>query len=127
MEEMTFYEKMRVVCMAIPKGNVATYGQIALLCGQPNHSRQVGYGLKKELAGSDVPAFRIVNCKGELSGASHFAIPGLQKMLLEEEGIEVRWNGKNWFVDLKQYGWHHSIEEACALQKQFESGSPGLP
>lgn len=58
---MTFYEKMRIVCRAIPAGRVATYGQIAILCGKPKNSRQVGYGLKHDLAGPDVPAFRIVN------------------------------------------------------------------
>ena len=77
--------------MAIPKGKVATYGQIALLCGKPKNSRQVGYGLKKNLAGEDVPAYRVVNGKGELSGACHFEFPGLQKLLLEEENIESRY------------------------------------
>lgn len=60
-ETMNFYEKMRMVCMAIPAGTVATYGQIAMLCGEPKNSRQVGCGLKNGLAGRDVPAFRIVN------------------------------------------------------------------
>lgn len=48
---MTFYEKMRIVCLAIPAGSVATYGQIAMLCGKPRNSRQVGYGLRENLAG----------------------------------------------------------------------------
>lgn len=116
---MTFYEKMRIVCLAIPEGKVATYGQIALLCGKPKNSRQVGYGLKKNLAGEDVPAYRVVNGKGELSGACHFEVPGLQKMLLEEDGIEVKWNGNNWFVDLKEYGWKNSLEEAEVFRQQF--------
>lgn len=46
---MTFYEKMRSVCLAIPVGKVATYGQIAMLCGKPNNSRQVGYELREGL------------------------------------------------------------------------------
>lgn len=118
---MTFYEKMRIVCLAIPAGNVATYGQIAMLCGKPRNARQVGHGLKNNLAGSDVPAFRIVNGKGELSGACHFQIPGLQQKLLEDEGISVFWNGNHWCVDLKQYGWKTSIEDAEAFKKQFET------
>lgn len=48
---MTFYKKMRIVCLAIPAGSVATYGQIAMLCGKPRNSRQVGYGLRENLAG----------------------------------------------------------------------------
>ena len=120
---MTFYEKMRVVCLAIPEGQVATYGQIAFLCGKPNNSRQVGYGLKKDLAGSDVPAYRVVNGKGELSGAAHFLVPGLQKALLEEEGVRVTWNGALWCVDLSTYGWKCSAEEAAAFQAQFEDNA----
>lgn len=112
---MTFYEKMRVVCFAIPRGKVATYGQIAMLCGKPKNSRQVGYGLRENLAGSDVPAYRVVNSKGELSGAFHFHIPGLQKALLEEDGVAVFWNGHNWCVDLKKFGWRNTLDDAAAL------------
>ena len=121
---MTFYEKMRVVCLAIPAGKVATYGQIAMLCGMPRNSRQVGYGLKNDLAGTDVPAFRVVNGKGALSGACHFQIPGLQQELLRQEGIDVFWNGENWCVDLKKYGWKTTVEDAEAFRLRFENG-PG--
>ena len=119
MSKLNFYEKMRIVCLAIPEGKVATYGQIALLCGKPKNSRQVGFGLKKNLAGNDVPAYRVVNGKGELSGAFHFETPGMQKMLLEDEDIDVKWNGKNWCVDLKKYGWKNSLEDAMLFRKQF--------
>lgn len=117
---MNFYEKMRIVCLAIPKGKVATYGQIAMLCGAPNNSRQVGCGLKKNLAGEDVPAYRVVNSRGELSGACHFEFPDLQKMLLEDDDIEVTWNGKVWCVDLKKYGWKNSLEEAIKIRGLFK-------
>lgn len=102
---MTFYEKMRSVCLSIPRGRVATYGQIALLCGKPRNARQVGYALREGLAGEDIPAFRIVNGKGELSGAFYFRIPGLQKQLLEQEGVDVRDDGGCPRVNLKKYGW----------------------
>lgn len=117
---MDFYQKMRIVCLAIPKGRVATYGQIALLCGMPNHSRQVGHALKRCLAGKDVPAYRVVNSRGELSGAIHFDMPDEQRFLLMSEGIEVIWSGKVWRVDLKKYGWRNTAEEALAFQKEFE-------
>lgn len=117
MKELNFYEKMRIACLEIPEGKVATYGQIAMLCGAPNNSRQVGYGLKNNLAGSDIPAYRVVNSKGELSGACHFEFPDLQKMLLEEDDIEVKWNGKNWYVDLKKYGWKNSLDEAMRIRQ----------
>lgn len=66
---MDFYKRMGIVCQNIPEGKVATYGQIALLCGKPRNARQVGYGLRHGLAGDNVPAHRVVNSKGILSGA----------------------------------------------------------
>lgn len=116
---MTFYEKMRTVCLAIPRGRVATYGQIAMLCGKPRNSRQVGYGLRENLVGEGIPAFRIVNGRGELSGASHFLISGLQRMLLAEEGIPTFWNGHCWCVDLKKYGWKTTQADIVLLERAF--------
>lgn len=118
-----FYNRMRIVCMAIPEGKVATYGQIAMLCGKPKNARQVGYGLKHDLAGADVPAFRVVNGKGELSGAHHFQLPGLQQELLQNEGIDVFWNGKVWCVDLKEYGWRTTVEDADTFGRLFKRAS----
>lgn len=116
---MTFYEKMRIVCLCIPRGKTATYGQIAMLCGKPGNSRQVGYGLWENLAGEDIPAFRVVNGKGELSGAQHFLIPDLQSALLAEEGVPTRWNGRCWCVDLKKYGWKTSQDDALRFREMF--------
>ena len=117
---MTFYEKMRIVCLAIPAGTVATYGQIAMLCGCPKNSRQVGHGLKRNLAGEDIPAFRIVNSKGILSGAGQFGIPGWQQRMLQNDGIEVYRDGDVWRVDLEKYGWKNTLEEAEAFARQFQ-------
>ncbi len=116
---MTFYEKMRVVCLAIPAGKVATYGQIAMLCGKPKNSRQVGYGLRENLAGDDIPAFRVVNSKGGLSGAQHFLISDLQRTLLAEEGVSTLWNGRCWCVNLKEYGWETSETEMSSFSELF--------
>lgn len=117
--EETFYQKMRIVCLAIPRGRVASYGQIALLCGSPSHSRQVGYGLKMNLAGRDVPAHRVVNGRGELSGARYFEFEDLQKLLLQEEGVETEWTGKCWRVDLKRFGWKNTPEEAAEIEHKI--------
>ena len=108
-------------CSRIPRGRVATYGQIALLCGKPGNSRQVGYALKKGLAGEDVPAHRVVNAAGILSGAAHFASMDLQCLLLREEGVEVLWTPKGWKTDLKRYGWKNTMEEALELNRAFFS------
>lgn len=110
--DMDFYEKVRRVCLEIPRGRAASYGQIALLCGKPNNSRQVGYALRTGRAGEGIPAHRIVNASGYLSGAHAFAAPDLQKEMLLKEGVEVRLTEKGWQVDLKKYGWKHTAEVA---------------
>ena len=112
--DMDIYRRIGLVCSRIPRGRVATYGQIALLCGKPGNSRQVGYALKKGLAGENVPAHRVVNAAGILSGAAHFASMDLQCLLLREEGVEVLWTPKGWKTDLKRYGW-----------KKYHGGGPG--
>ena len=120
---MTFYEKMRLACLSIPAGRVATYGQIAMLCGKPKNSRQVGYGLREGLAGEDIPAFRVVNGKGELSGADHFLVGDLQRTLLAEDGIPTRWNGRCWCVNLKKYGWKTTEADIALLENAFTASA----
>lgn len=117
---MDIYRRIGIVCESIPAGKVATYGQIALLCGKPRNSRQVGYGLKKGLAGKDVPAYKVVNSRGILSGAAHFETFDMQKALLEEDGVEVTWTDEGWKVDLKKYGWENTMEDAVYLAGLFE-------
>lgn len=124
--ELDFYGKVGIVCRKIPEGKVATYGQIALLCGKPKNSRQVGYGLKMELAGEDIPAYRVVNSKGILSGASHFETFDLQKLLLAEDGVEVVWTPDGWKVDLKRFGWKNTMEEALEIQEEFKRAEARL-
>ena len=83
----------------IPKGRVATYGQVAFLAGNEKMSRAVGNALHKNPEPDNIPCFRVVNSKGELSGNFAFG-EGVQERLLREDGIEVI-NGK---VDLSKYG-----------------------
>lgn len=117
---MDFYKRMELVCAQIPLGQVATYGQIALLCGQPKHARQVGYALSHNRVG-DVPAHRIVNAKGILSGAMAFETADLQRQLLEGEGVTVKHTEEGWKVDLKKYGWNSTMEEAEELYRLFQA------
>ncbi|MBR3261489.1 MAG: methylated-DNA--[Lachnospiraceae bacterium] len=84
----------------IPKGKVATYGQVAAMAGNPKMSRAVGNALHKNPDPSGIPCFRVVNAKGELSGEFAFGGKGRQQALLEADGIEVI-DGK---VDLLKYG-----------------------
>lgn len=117
---MDFYKRMKYVCARIPYGRAATYGQIALLCGKPRNARQVGYALRQGLAGDGVPAHRIVNSAGMLSGAEAFETPQTQRNLLEAEGIRVEKTDAGWKVDLKQFGWKNSMAEAEELYEIFQ-------
>ena len=85
----------------IPKGHVATYGQIAEMAGDKKMARAVGNALHKNPDPEHIPCFRVVNAKGELSGEFAFGGAGAQAKLLEAEGVEVT-DGK---VDLKKYGF----------------------
>lgn len=116
---MDFYKRVSLVCRAIPEGRASTYGQIALLCGMPNYSRQVGFALNRGLAG-DVPAHRVVNHQGYLTGAQAFDTPDLQRKLLEAEGMEIYEDKPGQFrMDLKKSGWKNTMEEAKEFQKKF--------
>ncbi len=113
---MDIYRRIAAVCEKIPYGKVATYGQIALLCQKPRHARQVGFALSHRQLG-DVPAHRIVNAQGFLSGAGAFEQPGQQRLLLEAEGVEVSAEAR---VDIRKYGWKNTWEEAAELLSFFE-------
>ena len=84
----------------IPKGHVATYGQIAELAGDKKMARAVGNALHKNPDPEHIPCFRVVNAKGELAGEFAFGGKGAQAKLLQEDGVEVV-DGK---VDLSKYG-----------------------
>ena len=84
----------------IPKGKVATYGQVAALAGNARMSRAVGNALHRNPDPEGTPCYRVVNSKGELSGEFAFGGAGAQARLLEADGIEVR-DGR---VDLEVYG-----------------------
>ena len=84
----------------IPRGKVATYGQVASMAGNPKMSRAVGNALHKNPDPENIPCYRVVNAKGELSGAFAFGGADVQANLLRADGIEV----KNNKVDLTKYG-----------------------
>jgi methylated-DNA-protein-cysteine methyltransferase-like protein len=96
------WEKIYRTIARIPAGKVATYGQIAHLAGLPGHARQVGYALAATPDDRDLPWQRVINAKGEVSPRSEPGYEGLQKAMLESEGVVF---GKNGRVDLKRYQW----------------------
>lgn len=88
MTKKTYFEEVYEVTRLIPFGRVSTYGAIANYLSLGS-ARMVGWALNKSFTGENVPAHRVVNRKGELSGRVHFPAPGLMQALLENEGIEV--------------------------------------
>lgn len=84
----------------IPRGKVATYGQVAAMAGNPRMSRAVGNALHKNPDPEGIPCYRVVNAKGELAGAFAFGGADVQANLLRADGIEVIDNK----VDLNKYG-----------------------
>ena len=84
----------------IPKGCVATYGQVAAMAGEPKMARAVGNALHKNPDPDHIPCYRVVNSKGELSGAFAFGGSNEQANRLRADGIEVTGNK----VDLQKFG-----------------------
>src|SRR5206468_5388261 len=91
-----------LVC-ACPVGRVTTYGALAQAVGYPRGARMVCWIMNETPEG--VPAQRVINSKGELSGSWAFGSPDLMRQLLENEGIIFSEDGR---VDLKRYGWDPS-------------------
>ena len=87
-QQPTYYDLVYAVARQVPFGRVTTYGAIAdfLALGA---SRMVGWALNNCVPGDGVPAHRVVNRKGELSGRRHFATPTLMQELLEAEGVRI--------------------------------------
>ena len=98
-------QKVYDYLLKVPKGNVVTYGEIAMALGNKNLARVVGNILHQNPDPDKYPCFKVVNSKGELS--KNFAFGGLagQTKKLESEGIEVK-NGR---VDLNKYGYKKGV------------------
>lgn len=98
---MTTFEKIYEVVKRIPKGKVATYGQVAFLAGNPRWARVVGYALHNNPAPGVVPCHRVVNREGRVSCSFAFGGGKTQRELLENEGIVFEKDGH---IDLEKYG-----------------------
>jgi methylated-DNA-protein-cysteine methyltransferase-like protein len=85
-----FFEDVWDVVRQIPKGRVTTYGAIANYLGTRMSARMVGWAMNAAHTIPDVPAQRVVNRNGMLSGKAHFGSPDLMEELLEKDGVEVK-------------------------------------
>jgi len=101
MEKRNYVEDVYEVTRLIPFGRVSTYGAIANYL-ELGSARMVGWALNKSFTMDNVPAHRVVNRKGELSGRNHFPSPTMMQQLLENEGVKVE---NDIIKDFKKHFW----------------------
>ncbi len=106
MEEPNFFDKVYEVAKQIPYGRITSYGAIAKYLGAARSARMVGWAMNNSIS-KDVPAHRVVNRKGILTGKHHFDGTNLMQQLLENEGIEVI---DNQIVNFQQLFWDPAKE-----------------
>jgi len=104
--EDNFFERVYAIARQIPEGKVTSYGAIAKALGTARSARMVGWAMNASHGREDVPAHRVVNRIGVLSGKHHFDGTNLMQQLLENEGIKVN---DNQIVDFKKYFWEPEI------------------
>ena len=104
----SFFDNVYKVVRLIPKGRVTSYGAIAAAIGAKKAARMVGYAMNgSHTLHSPVPAHRVVNRKGLLTGQGHFETPTKMEELLKTEGVEVK---NNQVVNFKELFWDPLVE-----------------
>lgn len=106
-ETLSFFDKVYEVAKQIPEGRVTSYGAIAKYLAAPRSSRMVGYAMNASHLKVDIPAHRVVNRNGLLTGKFHFEGTNVMQQLLENEGIPVV---DNQIQSFNQYFWDPSEE-----------------
>lgn len=102
-ESDTFFNKVYYVARLIPVGRVTTYGAIAKYLGAAKSARMVGWAMNNSHSQTpEVPAHRVVNRKGVLTGKNHFEGTNLMQQLLESEGVKII---DNQIKDFESYFW----------------------
>jgi methylated-DNA-protein-cysteine methyltransferase-like protein len=103
-----FFERVYAVARQIPYGKVTSYGAIAKVLGAARSARMVGWAMNASHNLEDVPAHRVVNRIGLLTGKHHFDGTNLMQQLLESEGIEVV---DNQIIDFEKHFWAPEMGE----------------
>jgi len=107
MKESSFFDDVYEVVRLIPKGRVTSYGAIAAYLGTKKSARMVGWAMNQAHADKSVPAHRVVNSKGILTGKFHFKTPTTMEKLLQKEGIKVK---NDQILLFKELFWDPMIE-----------------
>lgn len=108
MLEPSFFERVYVIVRQIPHGKVTSYGAIAKALGTARSARMVGWAMNASHHLEDVPAHRVVNRKGLLTGKLHFDGTNLMQQLLENEGIVVK---DNQIVNFEAHFWEPPLTQ----------------
>lgn len=100
-KSLSTFERIYAVVRRIPRGRVASYGQVAVLAGNPRWARVVGYALHVNPEPGTIPCHRVVTKDGRVSPAFAFGGENMQIKLLRDEGVEVT----DGFVDMERFRW----------------------
>ncbi|MCY4561712.1 MAG: MGMT family protein [Flavobacteriaceae bacterium] len=103
-----FFDRVYQIVRLIPRGRVTTYGTIARILGSPQSARMVGWALNSSHKFSDIPAHRVVNRHGLLTGKHHFEDPNQMQRLLQAEGIKIK---NDQIQDFDTLLWDPALEE----------------
>jgi len=101
-ENISFFEHVYQIARQIPEGKVTSYGAIAKCLGSAQSARMVGWAMNASHGHEDIPAHRVVNRTGLLTGKHHFDGTNLMQQLLENEGIKVV---DNQIIDFENHFW----------------------
>lgn len=101
-QNTSFFERVYEISRKIPEGKVTSYGAIAKCLGSAQSARMVGWAMNASHNYDDIPAHRVVNRKGLLTGKHHFDGTNLMQQLLENEGIKVV---DNQIIDFESHFW----------------------
>jgi len=96
------HARIHAVVRRIPRGRVASYGQVARVAGLASHARLVGYAMAALQTGTSVPWHRVVNAQGRVSPRATPGADSLQRALLEREGVQFDAQGR---IELARFGW----------------------
>lgn len=118
----SFFEKVYEVVALIPEGRVACYGDIAEYLGSRKSARMVGWAMNASHAATqEVPAHRVVNRNGYLTGKHHFVPSSLMATLLQQEGVEVK---DDQVKSLTSYIWNPTLELDSLQNNKEEACTP---
>lgn len=107
MDSKDFFKKVYEVVRLVPPGRVTTYGLIAKYLGSTKSSRTVGYAMNASHKNPDIPAHRVVNRVGMLTGKHHFSGTFLMQNLLESEGVKIK---NDCVINFEKVVWDPSKE-----------------